>query len=201
MKLDWLGDALDHWKGSLFEQLQNTMALSEFAVDAMASDPERWQEADWRLYAKLLRVELSQVIVHERMLALDRVGYFSEITHRGDLFLDPDTGIKTGKVKNASQYVFPAELCGLVERGPDRIIGVYQHVRAQKTRARLEQVLTAIRLHERSFSWCSYDSGTVAMLFLSGDASRVDRIFRDFETLLGNHAEGRIGRQRPLGPS
>jgi len=38
MNLRYLGDALDHWKGSLFESLQQANILHDFAVDAMASD-------------------------------------------------------------------------------------------------------------------------------------------------------------------
>src|ERR1700688_2197719 len=116
MNLRYLGDALDHWKGSLFEYLQNATLLRELAVDAMAGDAEQWQLADWKLFANLLRVKEAQVVPHTQLLAVDRAAYFKEITHRGDLFLDPDTGIATGRVGDDSQYLFAAELHDLLGR-------------------------------------------------------------------------------------
>lgn len=198
MNLRYIGDALDHWKGSLFERLQAARLLREFAVDALASDAEDWQEADWKLFAKLLRVKDAQVIQHSRSLVEDRAGYFEEIAHKGDLFLDPDTGIATGKVSDASQYLFAAELHGLLGRGPDRVVALYQHIRAQKTRDRLQRVVTALKLPDRPFSCCSYESGTVSMLFLSRSDARVDSIYQDFESLLGSHAARRVYRWQHL---
>jgi len=46
MNLQFLGDALDHWKGSVFEALQNSLLLKGFRVDAMASDSEKWEQND-----------------------------------------------------------------------------------------------------------------------------------------------------------
>ena len=194
MNLLYLGDALDHWKGSLFEYLQNGKLLREFAVDAMAGDAKQWQPADWKLFARLLRVKDAQVVPHTRLLAVDRTGYFEEIIHRGDLFLDPDTRIATGRVGHASQYLFATELHDFLARQPERVVVVYQHIRAQRTRDRLERVVAALRLQERPFSCCSYESGTVAMLFLSRTASRVDSVYQSFESLLGTHATRRISK-------
>lgn len=194
MNLCYLGDALDHWKGSLFEYLCSTHLLHDFAVDAMATDAADWQSADWQLLAKLLRVDRSQIVRHTRPLAGDRAGYFAEIAHAGDLFLDPDTGVATGKVSNRSQYVFATELHDLMQRGPERVLAVYQHIRAKKTRDRLHEVIRVLQQTERSFSCCSYESGTVAMLFLSRDILRISGIYQEFGNLLGSHAERRICR-------
>ena len=198
MNLDYLGDALDHWKGSLIEHLQTAKLLRDFAVDAMASDAEDWQQSDWTLFARLLRVNNSQVITHNRLLTIDRPSYFAEITHQGDLFLDPDTGIKTGSVSNLSQYLLPDEMHDLLGRKHERIVAVYQHIRAQNPRHRLQNVVSALRLPDRPFSCCSYESSTVAMLFLSRNPSRVDGIYQEFQTLLGRHAARRIHRWRHL---
>ncbi|PYV23899.1 MAG: hypothetical protein DMG27_14375 [Acidobacteria bacterium] len=54
-----------------------------------------------------------------------RKQYFDEIKHMGDLFLDPDTGIATEKVKNISQYVRPSEIERLL-CGSDRLLAVYR---------------------------------------------------------------------------
>jgi len=193
MNLQFLGDALDHWKGSVFEELQNSSLLNDFRVDAMASDSEKWKQIDYRLYARLLRVEHAQLVVHKNALSGDRNKYFKEIPAIGDLFLDPDTGFKTGTVKTLSQYLKAAELHDLLKRNKDRVIAVYQHVRARRTRDRVEEVLRALR-NERSHFFCtSYESGTVALLFFGSDPKRIEAIREHFCALLDRHAESRIG--------
>jgi hypothetical protein len=198
MNLRYLGDALDHWKGSLFERLQRASLLRSLAVDAMATDAEDWQPADFALFADLLRVEGRQILRHKHLLEIDRGGYFAEITHEGDLFLDPDTGIATGKVGVDSQYLFANEVHALLARQPGRVLAVYQHIRAQKTRDRLQRVISSLKLPDQPFTCCSYESGTVAMLFFSRDAGRVDALYQHFLVSLGRHAPGRIYRWRHL---
>lgn len=198
MNLRYLGDALDHWKGSIFDLLRAKELLQNFAVDAMASDAEDWQPADWDLLARLLHVPKARILSHSASLMLDRRRYFGEIGHRGDLFLDPDTGVATKRVRSVAQYVRPNELNALLDYEPDRIVAVYQHIRAQKTRERLHNVITALRSDGRPFSCCSYESGTVAMIFLSGSPDRIDLVHREFEELLGAHAHRRIFKWRHL---
>jgi len=197
MNLNFLGDALDHWKGSIFEQLQNANVLMGFAVDAMASDGESWLPDDWELYAKLLRVQQSQFIVHDSNLVADRKSYFNEIGHRGDMFLDPDTGIATSRVNQPSQYLMPDELMDLLSAEKGRIVSVYQHIRARKARDRLEEVIGVIRLRENPFACCSYESGTVAMMFFSRSMKRIQAVVRHFHSELGRHASGRITTWSP----
>lgn len=198
MNLRYLGDALDHWKGSLFERLQRAKLLRAFAVDAMATDAEDWQATDLALFADLLRLEPRQILSHRQILGTERAAYLGEITHEGDLFLDPDTGIATGKVSNPSQYLFAREIHEMLRRQPTRILAVYQHIRAQKTRDRLQRVVTAMTLPNQPFSCCSYESGTVAMLFLSRDGDRLDAVYDHFMAYLGTHGPRRIYRWRHL---
>ena len=42
MNREYLGDALDHWKGSMLSNLQAAGLLHHLAVDMMASD--EWKE-------------------------------------------------------------------------------------------------------------------------------------------------------------
>ncbi len=193
MNLQFLGDALDHWKGSVFEELQNSSLLNDFKIDAMTSDSEEWKQTDHRLYARLLRVEQAQLVVHKNLLSRDRDKYFNEMPAMGDLFLDPDTGFKTGMVRTLSQYLKTDELNDLLQRNKDRIVAVYQHVRARRTRDRVEEVLRALR-NEKCRSFCtSYESGTVALLFFGLQSERIEAIRKHFRALLGRHAENRIG--------
>ena len=185
MNLKYLGDALDHWKGSLFETLQGSGALRDFAVDAMASDWCEWKPDDISLFAQLLRVSKSQIIGHSVSLT-NRVKYFAEIQHSGDLFFDPDTGIRTGRVSNISQYIQPNEIAQFMHE-PERIVVVYQHARGQVSR-RVHAVCKTIS----ACHWCSYESGTVAMIFFSRSRDRLAQVAAHFAGLLGRHANKRI---------
>jgi hypothetical protein len=186
----FLGDALDHWKGSLFESLQQDRIVDRLAVDPMASDPSSWRDEDFQLFARLLRVGPHQVIQHQASL-VQRRRYFEEITHEGDLFLDPDTGVATGRVARPEQYVMPSEMTGLLHAA-SRMVVVYQQVRAQRVRARVDAVLSALAATTGRAGWCSYESGTVALLFLSRTAARTSMVADHFRAMLGRHAEGRI---------
>jgi hypothetical protein len=190
VNLRYLGDALDHWKGSMFEHLQRADLLYDFAVDAMMTDCEVWQPEGRQLYANLLRVEQSQIVEHERLLTLERSAYFREIQHRGKLFLDPDTGIATGR--HNSKHIRPTEVHDLLDEQPDRILAVYQHIRGRRTHERVEEVVEALEQSGQPPSCCSYESGTVAMLFLSRNTGRVDDVRRAFEKLLGAHVDRRV---------
>src|SRR5438128_1634004 len=165
MNLTYLGDALDHWKGSLFEYLQAESVLRDFAVDPMATDRDQWKEADFSLFARLLRIHRHQIISHEAPL-LARARYFSEIVPCGDVFLDPDTGIATSGSSQIEKYVRPTELATLLRSDRRRIVAVYQHVRAQKTCVRVDRCLASVAEEIDTAGWCPDESPTVAMLFL-----------------------------------
>ncbi len=198
MNLLYLGDALDHWKGSLFEELGQAGLLRDLAVDAMCTDAEDWQPADLALYARLLRVRRDRLVYHRRSLECERTGYFQEVEHGGDLFLDPDTGIATYRVRNKPQFVFPNEVHDLLSKRPERVVAVYQHVARKRTRDRLQTVMSALEQLNQPFSCCSYESGTVAMLFFSRQVKRIEGIYQQFEEILGRHSARRNYRWRHL---
>ncbi len=191
MNSRYLGDALDHWKGSLFEYLQSQRALTDFAVDPMITDPDQWQEADFCVLARLLHIKSDQIIRHKKPLSSARVSYFHEIPHRGDLFLDPDTGIATGRASEIEKYVTPSELKSLL-RASGRAVAVYQHVSRQKTCERVDACLDVISREVDSFGWCSYESASVAMLFLCDDEARTRTIDNVLNQLLGGRASKRV---------
>jgi hypothetical protein len=64
LNLKYLGDALDHWKGSLFDDLQRSGILNSFAVDLMTTDSPEWTDSDIKIFSRLLRITPSQVIRH-----------------------------------------------------------------------------------------------------------------------------------------
>jgi hypothetical protein len=193
MHLQWLGDALDHWKGAMFEYLQNEGKLANFRVDPMATDDASWSLADLRLYARLLRVSDNRVIRHQMVLRASRAKYFLEIPDDGDLFLDPDVGIHVGEKpgKNPT-HLMPDEIFQLMSKG-GRILAVYQHKHQRLgMNITLDRMFDALRHNRGSFSCVSYLSGTVALMFLSRTSERTDDIASRFRDLLGGHANNRI---------
>jgi len=192
LKLDFIGDALDHWKGSLFSSLQRAALLRDFRVDPMASDGERWQPRDWKILGNLLTIEPDQIVEHEENLQ-NRAAYFSEIPRKCDLFLDPDTGIATGHVKQMVKYVRPEEIGGLLEGSAERLLIVYQHAaRRQRLADRVDRVWTALTDKVTGLRCCTYESGSVAMFFLARDSARLKRVAKHFRKFLGRHAKRRI---------
>lgn len=192
MNLEFLGDALDHWKGALFASLQKEKILRDFAVDPMATDQDSWGKKDREVYARLLRIKQSQVIRHKVSLQ-KRAKYFGEIAHKGDLFLDPDTGVETPGVKgDRCRYVRPAEIGQLFDRSDERLLIIYQHVRGKRVSDRVEKVLKTLHDEIDQFRCCSYESGTVAMFFLSRLEARTSTVAKHFKAVLGRHANGRI---------
>ena len=196
MKLEFLGDALDHWKGSVLEGSQISNVLDGFRVDAMASDFRDWGHEDWSLYAKLLRVRKSQIVVHKGALDRNRKEYFDEIPRSGDLFLDPDTGIMPpsgGDIRHLKKE----ELFSIMNYESNRVVAVYQHgCRNMSLKSRLEDVVKMLGLSAPQNCYCaSYYSSNVnvALLFVSFRRDRIEAVYRYFHKLLGSHTDKRIG--------
>jgi len=195
MKLEFLGDALDHWKGSVLEGSQISNVLDGFRVDAMASDFRDWGHEDWSLYAKLLRVRKSQIVVHKGTLGRNRKEYFDEIPRSGDLFLDPDTGIMPRSGGDIT-HIKHEELFSLMNYKRKRVVAVYQHgSRNMALKSRVEEVLNMLRSVHPNCYCASYDSSScnVALLFVSFQRDRIAAVNGYFRKFLGSLANDRIG--------
>jgi len=190
MNLRFIGDTQDHWKGSMIETLQRGDLMAGLMVDAMATDPAVWEEEDWQLYSELLRVPRRRIVSHNALLSVDRGGYFREIPEGVDLFLDPDTGVATGKVQKRDQYIYPKELAGLLTLS--RVVAAYQHGGRSQIRPRLCTVVDAVGTQVPSLACVAYAATSVAMLFFSKDPDRIQPIADAFRALLGRHASDRI---------
>lgn len=190
MNLRYLGDAFDHWKGALLSRLVQDGALVDLGVYPVASDHAEWTEADYRIYADLLRVPVAAVqraTPHPH----PRTRILTDTPHKGDAFLDPDTGIATGRVRYWSHYVYPTDVLWLLNNGYNRAVAVYQHVRGTSVANRVDQVILAM---PSVLEWASYESGSVAMLFFSLAPGKVDDIETSMRAFLGRHADKRIRR-------
>jgi len=192
MKLEFLGDALDYWKGCLFFRLQREGILIDFLVDPMLTDPENWDASDFRLYADLLQIRPSQILQHKRKLRGEREQYFAEIIHTGDLFLDPDTGISLGYARHIEKYIRVTEVHRLLGKKSPRILCFYQHIGREKTKDRVGKLIAALREFGARIYCCSYETPTVAMLFISQKQNRIEKINECFKNYLGRHSDARV---------
>ncbi len=193
MKLEFLGDALDHFKGSVFEALQSSNILENFLVDGMISDIDNWAPEHLSLYAKLLRVKRHQIVEHKAHLDINRKSYFDEIPQSGDLFVDPDTGIKTSPVNEVQKYLKKEELFSLMKNQKQRVVAVYQHKSRKDLRLRVDDVLKYLRLGDPNCKCLSYFAGNVALLFFCFQLDRIEAIRAHFHKFLGYRADNRVG--------
>jgi hypothetical protein len=191
MNLEYIGDALDHWKGSLFSRLQKEHILKDLAADPMSTDDRYWREVDFRLYADLLQLKVGQVIRHKKKLKDNRKEYLAEIKHDGDLFVDPDIGVAPTHPGPPIKYITVKEIHQLLDSRPTRILCIYQHTRG-KTRTRVNESVQMLRALNANVYFCSYESPTAAILFLSLKRVRRDQISHYFKGYLGRHSGVRI---------
>jgi len=192
MNLRFIGDVLDHWKGSIIGRLSEANLLHRLNVDQMATDFSQWGEVDHSLYADLLRIDRSMIIHHAQDLWSNRKQYLEEmLAVQGDMFLDPDIGICTNS-QPGSEHLKALELHALLDRGPTRVVMVYQHIRARKTRERVLDIMDFLQQKGPGFHAYSYESASAAMLFFSRRSERLNPIGEFYQRLLDWHAKERI---------
>ena len=196
MNLRFLGDALDYWKGSVFLRLQNGGILKDFSVDPMLTDSGDWDADDFKLYADLLQIRRKQILPHKIELREDREKYFAEVMHTGDLFVDPDTGIASRDAGHAEKYIRVREVRQLLGEKLPRILCIYQHIRAKKTRDRVRELIETLAAEFDKFDTriycCTYETPTVAMLFVSQKQNRIEQVNKYFKNYLGRHSNIRV---------
>jgi len=185
MNSSHLGDALDYWKGAIVERLTQAGLLKSLAVDPMLSDTDDWNEESFQLYADLLNIQPSQIIRHSEKLWNDRIAYFKEINHHGDLFIDPDIGVKLTNAKS-KKHLQVRELKQLLVNGG--VVIVYQHIRGITVHEKIAQITKNLNL---SAFYCTYKSPSVALIFFSLKFRRVEAICRYFTNFFKKRSESR----------
>lgn len=207
MNIRHLGDAHDHWKGSLIGMLEPV--LREIHVLPMFTDdsPEAvWTDERLNLYARLLRVPATRVLHRQlRFTHQTRADYFQkaeELNPRFDLFADPDTGIATGR-KGSPKHVALQEMARLLPPSSSRLLLVYQHSSRATDYIKdcLKKLSSAAAL--RGCHFFAYWAGNVSMVFASRDKSRVSEVrhylYTAFPPLPNGHA--RVTGLYPVRPS
>ena len=190
MKTEHLGDAFDHWKGSIIQRLESRNLLKDIAVIPMLTDSS-WDNQKEKIsaYSHLLNLKANKVLQTRKFGGdkHDRERYFEDIGHAGDLFLDPDTGVSISSSSNNAEHITISQIKKLL--GHDRVILLYQHRGREKFLPQLERIVGEIRRQIERLNAVTYDCGNVAMLFFSYDRDRIEKIknYIKEDMLSGDH--------------
>ena len=192
MNSKFLGDALDHWKGSLISILSSKRLIRNVVVEPMITDVRPWSKEDIETYRRLLRLESTSPICHgESTFSGKRDEYFDGVPEDGDVFLDPDTGIATGN--GGREHIKVFELGKLLAKS-DRILMVYQHSARGSFHERLLKIKDRVSRDICGVHCTTYESGRVAMFFISIDSYRINEIQNTLKKYLRGTAEIRVWR-------
>lgn len=190
MKLPHLGDALDHWKGSVIRLLKNE--LTDLRVLPMLTDPTLWNPELFCVYAGLLHVNPGMILkTNIQILPEDERAEYFNVDCQFDLFIDPDTGIGDRKIPSdpdkKNEYIMPSEVASLVPDGSTRMLLIYQQAtlggitRIPHIRGRVDTLKMATGRHYVF----AYFAGQTSMVFVSRDTARLSRVRGHLERLLG----------------
>jgi len=183
MNLKYLGDALDHWKGSLIQRLSNQGHIIDLHADPLITDDRSWNDEEITVYSNMLNIGKNRILNSSKVFRGNIVGYFSS-SYSGDLFLDPDTGIATGQ--RNYKLVSVGELKSLLNINTNRVVSVYQHnAQGMIMTERVNQVIKHIHKNIPGIFSTSYESATVAMLFLSYNKKRILNVADHHRDMLG----------------
>ena len=186
----FLGDALDHWKGSLIQLLSAKELLKNLVVEPMITDERPWLHDDIETYGRLLGLESSNQIHHaQSTFSGKREEYFNLLPNDTDLFLDPDTGIATGSA--GREHVKANELRRLLTNS-DRVVMVYQHSARGSFHQRLDEIRDIVSRQIPNVHCSVYECGRVAVFFMSRNRARIQEICNALKEHLRGTAENRI---------
>lgn len=172
MKLAHLGDALDHWKGSVIE----VVGAKSLRVVPMLTDRDRWTQEDFETYARLLHRKPEGVLKKAKddlFSNKTRCRYFCDLG-KHDLFLDPDTGIAPDK-KAHKQHIKPSEISRLLSESTSRMILIYQHASRKKDGVSEKLRLLRSTPGLRGCDLFAYDSGAVSIVAISQNSKRTNK--------------------------
>ncbi len=161
MHMQYFGDSYDIVKLSFISWLRH---FGEWSVHPMLTE-----EVDQRDIQSLERFLGARVISkHVLTATTDRQVYFSCATYTGNLFIDPDTGLrlKSTNGKGAPKYLFSAELAQITSSRPNALTLVFdQSLQRGNERIALKRKLEWLSTHSvHSFAYISHACFVVASL-------------------------------------
>ena len=171
-----LGDAFDHWKGSIIQRLGTKGLLQDIAVIPMFTDGP-WNSEQISAYANLLSVNVGKIQQKNRIFMGnkdDREKYFEDISYSGDLFLDPDIGISLSK--NDREHIIIPDIGTVLSAQNDRVILIYQHKGRDNFPEKIEKIVHGVSNRIKNLNSATYDCGNVAMIFFSHDNGRIEKL-------------------------
>jgi hypothetical protein len=186
MNLVHLGDALDHWKGSLIELIGG----KNVHVVPMFTDDKPWTEQQIEAYARLLCIRPEDVLKRDgRFSGKTRTSYFCDLGEH-DLFLDPDTGIAPDDKNAKEEHIRTSEIAGLLSVAPSRMLLIYQH--ASRSKNGLKKKLNLLSKYLPGCGMFAYDSGSVSMVVIGRDRDRVQQALVRLKCWLGPTVSKRV---------
>jgi hypothetical protein len=216
MRREYLGDSLDHPKRTVIAACEE-YNQTEMRVLPMVTDEPTWVQGDpaWECYAWLLGLvrdstpreelilnkglpftftrddSLSIRQQRERWLSQRRAYFDSVADYRGDLFLDPDTGLgfqhsetahKDGRPnRNDHAFVYRRELEQLTKDN-DRLLVIYQHKHQGNAAGYLDEAKDL--LSESRLTSFGYMLTHISFSFVSRSGDRLARLQQYFEKKL-----------------
>ena len=145
---------------------------------------DSWNRQQVSAYSNLLHLKVSKILLADVKFngnKYDRNQYFESISHTGDLFIDPDTGVSISK--NDSKHINVSEIKALLK--DDRAILIYQHKwQGEQFSKTIKKIVGEVRSEMKKIGVAAYDCGNVAMLFMSYDKGRIIKIADYFEEIL-----------------
>ncbi len=169
MRMGVFGDSYDIVKKSLLQWLR---AFGEWSVHPMFT--EEVSEADKAAYEALLGAKVVSTDVLSA--STDRRAYLECAAPCGNLFLDPDTGLRMRKIfdRDAPKYLFADELRQLVEERPTEALTMVfdQSLPRGSERLHLDRKLKS--LHQQGLFGYAYVS-QASFVVAGRDRSLVER--------------------------
>lgn len=185
MNLKHLGDALDHWKGSVIELIGD----KKLRVVPLFTDQQPWTQPHLDAYAKLLRRKPDEILKKDTPFSNSTRDAYFAIAGEDDLFLDPDTGVSPN-TKRKKEHVMPTEIANLLSKSRSRMLLIYQHSSRKKDGIR--ERLELLRGSLKGCHMFAYDSGAVSMIVISLSRERIQEALTRVRSYLGPVAFARI---------
>jgi hypothetical protein len=168
MKFKYFGDSYDIVKKSLIEWLGDFGDWYAHPMFTESVTPDQSTHFARFLNAKLVSAE-------ELTPKTDRASYFSACQSAGNLFLDPDTGVRLmpRRDSKAINYIFGSELIKLSHARPECLILVFgQSYSRGEQKPQIQEKLAFFATYDvHGFAYCSH----ATFLVLSANAKLVTR--------------------------
>jgi hypothetical protein len=203
MKLDYLGDSLDFFKGAVLSRLESEGLVRNLKIVPMFSDAAAWTPNRIGVYASLLGKAPQDVQPEgEHALFPDNLDFYrmrvKASCETGDLFIDPDTGIEPEALVD-SKHLRRSDLDALVLAEASRLVIVYQHNARREMEQDVQSWRKSLGKLSRGTIWGVFHGGHAALILLSRAPDRVTRALDALKRYVDAGGESPSGPKRIFG--